>query len=392
MNKHSGNIIAPALDASLIAPASQMRQMLERLRAYRGFLLVVAVPTLIVASYVYLFAADQYQSEAHFLVRSTDSNTTSASGVGQLLGLTGGLSQSDSEGASVADYLSSHDAVAALNSRANIVQRFRRPEADFLSRLDTEKPTPENLLHYYKGKVFVRADHDSGITDLQVRAFRPDDAYVMIQDLLQLSEDRVNELNLRRYNDAISSSQHELSEAEAAVNGVQGQMTALRKARGDIDPQSAGEAQIKLASELNGDLVAAKAQLATMGGLIKHDSPQYIAMARQVRSLEAQSATQSKMASGHTSTIANDLGSFEDLRIRQGFAAKRYEAAAASLEKARDQARRQQLYLTRIVEPNRPVKALYPERLKITLTVFGALLLIYSMGWLLAAGVREHAA
>ena len=66
--------------------------------------------------------------------------------------------------------------------------------------------------------------------------------------------------------------------------------------------------------------------------------------------------------------------------------------AAASLEKAREQAIQQQLYLQRVVNPNMPVKALYPERGRILGTVLVSLLLIYSIGWLIVAGVREHAA
>jgi capsular polysaccharide transport system permease protein len=45
-----------------------------------------------------------------------------------------------------------------------------------------------------------------------------------------------------------------------------------------------------------------------------------------------------------------------------------------------------------VVDANLPVRALYPERTKIVLTAFLSLLLIYGIGWLIAAGVREHAA
>jgi capsular polysaccharide transport system permease protein len=45
----------------------------------------------------------------------------------------------------------------------------------------------------------------------------------------------------------------------------------------------------------------------------------------------------------------------------------------------------------RVVEPNLPGKALHPQRLKITATVFFSLLLSYAVGWLILAGVREHA-
>ena len=86
------------------------------------------------------------------------------------------------------------------------------------------------------------------------------------------------------------------------------------------------------------------------------------------------------------------MGGYEKLKLEQGFLAKRYEAAASSLAMAREQAQRQQLYIVHVVEPNVPVKSLYPERWRITLTVLIGTLLLYSIGWLIAAGVREHAA
>ena len=129
-----------------------------------------------------------------------------------------------------------------------------------------------------------------------------------------------------------------------------------------------------------------------MGGLIRETSPQYRALAAHVSALESQLAAQTGRLTGGRGAIAADIGGFENLRIRQDFLSKRYEAAAASLDKAREQAQHQQLYLVRVVEPNLPVRALYPKRLRIVVTVLVALLLAYGIGWLIAAGVREHAA
>jgi capsular polysaccharide transport system permease protein len=94
---------------------------------------------------------------------------------------------------------------------------------------------------------------------------------------------------------------------------------------------------------------------------------------------------------GPRAAMAPGLGAYESLRLRQEFAAKRYEAAAAALELARTETLKQQLFVARVVEPNLPVKALFPERLKSIATVFLASLLIYGIGWLILAGVREHA-
>lgn len=360
--------------------------------AYRNkwFVIVVLVPTLLVAAYYYILAADQYQSEAHFIVRTSDSSPMPSSGFSQLLGLGGGSSQSRSEAISVNDYLDSQQAVITLNERANLIERFRRPEADLATRLWFPDPTPEMLMRYYRKQIDVSFNQESGITTLRVRAFRPDDSFTIINQLLGMGEERVNMLNRRSQNDALKNARRQLGESEQALVDIQKQMTVFRQQRGDLDPEGSGKAQISLVATLQGQLTNARAQLNSMGGIIAPSSPQYVATAARVRALEAQVAGQTSKLTSGGGAIAARLGNYQDLQIRQEFAAKRYEVAAANLEKARDTASKQQLYIVRVVDPNMPVKSEFPERGKVLLTVFLSLLIAYGIGWLLVAGVREH--
>lgn len=358
----------------------------------RMFLLIVVLPTLLVSAYLYLVASDQYESEAHFLVRSQSTPEVATGGVGQMLSLVTGSGGSHNEAVSVADYLTSHDAVAALAGHDNLVQRFRRSDVDFLSRLSSANPSPERLLKYYRKRVLVNYSTETGITTLRVHSFRPTDSYELVQRLLALGEERVNVLNARSYNDAVATARRQLVEAENDLTVGQRQITQFRQKRGDIDPRASGQAQIGMVTSLNAQLAAARAQLIAMGNMISHSSPQYRAVAGRLQALEGQVAAQSAKLTGGDHTIAAKIGGYEDLQLRQEFLSKRYEAAAASLQKAREQAIQQQLYLVRVVEPNMPVKALYPERWRILLTVLIALLLTYAIGWLIIAGVREHAA
>ena len=359
---------------------------------FRFFLLIVVLPTALVAAYYYLVAADQYESEAHFIVSSGSHQTSAPSGFGQLLGLAGGASQSESQASSVSDYLRSHDAVETLQHDIDLVKIFRNGHADLLSRLHPENPTPETLLKYYRKMVNVHYDRDTGITDLTIKTFSPSDSLRLANLLLQMGENRVNQMNKRSFEDAVSTSRAQLQQAEDSVAKIQSRMTLFRQAKADIDPEGTGEAQIKLVSDLNASLAAARSQMQSMSGTIGQSSPQYVAMRRQVASLSAEIARQSAKLAGEGNNIASSLGDYEDLKVRQEFAAKRYEAAAAMLDKAEEDARSQQLYVVRVVNPNLPVKSLYPERGKIVATTLIALFLVYCIGWLIIAGVKEHAA
>jgi capsular polysaccharide transport system permease protein len=363
-------------------------------RARRMFLLIVVLPTVLVALYYGFVASNQYESEADFIVRAAqDTPMPPVSGLGQVLSLAGATTESQTQSLAVTDYLDSHDAVAALRNQVQLVERFRRPEVDVLSRLFNAQPRAETLLKYYRRHVDVEYSTETGITSLRVRTFRPGDSYAIINALLGLGEQRVNALNARLFQDTLAVANRQLEQAEAAVAQSQTTITGFRQENRDIDPTGSGAAQIKLVSELTGSLAAARAQLASMAGAIRPDSPQYIAQAARVRALEGQVAAQSaRLASGDGhKTIATDLGAYEGLRLRQDFAAKRYAAAAASLEQARERAMKQQLFIVRVVEPNVPDKATYPKRLTIIATVFFGLLFAYAIGWLIVAGVREHA-
>lgn len=390
MNMHG--IMTPISQETRSSHQKWLDRVWLRMRRMRGLLLVVVLPTLLAAGYYFLIAADEYQSEAHFVVRAAGESPVSSSGFGQLLGISGGISSSQGEAMSVADYLTSHDAVDTLGKRVDLVAMFRRPEADLLSRIWSDRPTPESLLKFYRGRVGVHYNPDTAITTLTVRAFRPGDAHMLAGMLLAMGEQRVNALNQRSYQDAVATSARQLGETESAAAALQGQMTRFRQSHGDIDPQASGEAQIRLVSTLSGNLSAARAQLSAMGGTISPSSPQYVALVQRVRALASQLASQSGKLAGGGQAIASDLGGYEGLRVRQEFMGKRYEAAAASFEKARADAQKQQLYLVRIVDANMPVKSEFPERWRILGTLFAGLMLVYGIGWLIAAGVREHAA
>jgi len=359
-------------------------------RRNKWFLAIVLVPTFVVAVYYYLLAADQYQSEAHFIVKTGDNSPMPSGGLSQLLGMGGGLSQARGEAIAVNDYLDSQQAVLALNRSSDLVARFRRPEADYATRLWYSQPTPEALLKYYRRMVDVQSNPETGITVLKVRSFRPEDSYAIVNQLLRLGEERVNMINRRSQNDALANARRSLVEAERELATIQGRLTGFRQTQGDLDPSGSGKAQIELVATLQGQLTNARAQLNAMQGIISPSSPQYVATAARVHALEAQVAGQTGKLAGGGGAIAARLGNYQDLEIRQEFASKRYEAAAANLERARETAIRQQLYIVRVVDPNLPVKSQYPQRSKIVLTVFLSLLVAYGIGWLLAAGVREH--
>lgn len=385
----------PELIEVVDAPTGRTQPTAETLRAllarHRMFLMVVLLPTLVASLYFGLIASSQYISEAHFLVRAAGSGQPTASSLSQMLGIGANLSPAQAESQALGDYLTSHDAVAALEKRLSLTRLFQRPGTDFFSRLRNE-PTPETLHKFYTRQVDVDYSSETGITTLKVRAFQPGDALRIATALIEIGEARVNLLNKRAYDDALRVARMQLAEAERELSMIQAQLTRFRQAGRNIDPIRTSGAQIELVTRLRGELATARAQLAGMANAVSPSAPQLRAMEARVAALAAQVAREDSRMTDGSRALAVGLGEYEQLQLRQEFAAKRYSAAAAALEAASEQAGRQQLFVVRVVEPNLPVKSLYPRRLWIVASIFVGLLLIYGIGWLIAAGVREHAA
>jgi capsular polysaccharide transport system permease protein len=382
--------IKPAGEVSEAKGVLRYQRIQQALRRYRWFLLLVVLPTLLTASYLFLVTSDQYESSTDFIVRRAQGSAKGPLGMGQVFGFSIGTDQSRADAYFVEEYLLSHDSVSELRKNDQLVERFQRSGADIGSRLWYANPKPEALLEYFRKHVDITQDDDTGISHLRVRAFSPEDAFALCRKLLAMGEGRINSLNERTFSDQVANALRDRQVAEVALAKTQTELTNLRQSQRDIDPASSGRAQIGLVTNATSQLMLARSRLQSMGQFLSKSSPQYIALASQVRALEAQISGQASQIAGTGPSIAGNLGNFEDLVIRKEIAAQRFASASASYENAKSDAVKQQLYLTRIVEPNLPVKSLFPQRIRIVATIFFGLIMAYAIGWLLAAGIKEH--
>lgn len=381
---------APALPAPPPATPSwhQRLRAHPRYRRNAGWLWFVALPTLLAVLYYGLFAADLYASEARYLVRSP--SRMQVGGLGSLL-QGGGLLPARDDVYTVHDYLLSRDALKSLGEVEDLHAVFGRPEADYPARWPNllYRDNFEALYRYYDSRVAVTIDSTTGITTLTVKAFRPDDAQRLANQLLALGERLVNKLNERSRQNAVRDAERLVTDAEGNVAGAEAALLAYRNRERLLDPgktsNAALDSQAKLQSELNG----ARARLAQLERSAPA-SPLRDDLKARVDILARQVEEQRGRLAGDAGSLAPKLSEYGQLVLKQEFAGRALTSALASLEAARAEARRQQIYLDHVVEPNLPDRALYPRRLQSILIVFVTCFLAYTIGALLLAGVREH--
>jgi capsular polysaccharide transport system permease protein len=355
--------------------------------------LVVLLPALLAAAFLFGVMADQYESEAMFTVRGVQQDSARVSGLGDLLGAAGSIGTGQAEARSVGHYLRSAEALSDLKAKGlDLPALFRRPEADVASRLWFESPEAETLLRYYRGQVDILFNPEDGVTRLRVRAFRPADALALNQALLTLAETKINSFNDRALDAVMRNALGDVDVAERDLTAAQQALTRFRQGTRDIDPRLNIEGTASISAELEAQILRVRAQLQSARASLAPGSPQLQALQARLSALEAQQSGLRSRLAGSSGSLAPRLAGYEELQLRQQFAAKRYEAARTGLELARAQALKQRLFVVMVVTPNLPEKSLYPERFTLLGATLVALLLVYGIGWLLLAGVREHTA
>lgn len=368
---------------------SQGWRLRPLVRRYRWFALLVMLPVLVTALYLYVFAADLYVSESQFLIRSAEAPAPSSM-LGSFLGASS-MRPTAEETSAVQAFLISHDAVAALDRQLNLRTMYKRPVVDVLGRLNGD-PTAESLLRYYKRHVKVAADDTSGVTTLTVKAFRPEDARKIAESLLVLSDQLVNRFNDRAQADALRVAQAEVARSEARVAAVHDQLALFRNNKRSLDPEKSGAMVTQVIGGIEVELARARAELAVQSAGLRQGNPQLTALQSRVASLERQAQAQNARLTGAAGSLAPTVTAYERIALEREFADKEYAASMVSLDSARLDAQKKHLYLVRVVEPNLPQKSLAPQRGYILLTLFLSLLVAYGIGWLILAGIREHAA
>lgn len=356
----------------------------------RGFQLTVLLPLLLAALYLFGLAADQYVSEARFTIRSREGGAQVASPLGELLG-GAALRQGADPGIAIRDYLTSLDALRELRDAVDPVAIWRRPEADALARLWWADPSAEHLLWYYRRMVSVSYEPTIGVVILTVRAFRPEDAKAIADRLLEQAEAFVNRLSERARIDTLRVAQEEVQRAEERVIAARQALTAFREREAALDPTREAAASLEAVARLEGLLAQTRAELQERLGFMRPDNPQIGVLRNRIESLEREIAEARRRITAGEAAIPQQLATYERLMLEREFADRQLASAIGSLEAARIEAQRQQLFLARIVEPNLAEYPLYPRSLLILTTLAVVLLVLYGVAWLIAAGIREHA-
>lgn len=380
--------VLEASDVRLHHPRARRRSLLRR----HGWVwLIMALPALTALVYYGLVASDRYVSEAQIVVRRA-SDQGSTGGFASFL-KSAGIGGGPDDINIVQAYVLSRDALHSLQQKLPIKAMFGHSGADFIARWPSliYGRTEEELFRYYQTMVTAAPDPETGVLTITVQAFDPAHAKAIAGALLDLAEAMVNRTNDRMQSEGIKSANDEVARSEEALIASQVALTQFRNRELILDPQQNAVLLSELIGKLNTELASTLAQIEQLRQNAPN-SPQFGPLNAHANSLRQQIEAQRDSISSAGSGLADKVSEYERLNLQQQFATRRLTGAVAALTIATAQARRQQIFVERIVEPNLSDKSTRPRSLVNIVTVIGWSLLLYLVYWLLGAGVREHAA
>ena len=351
--------------------------------------LTVILPTVTSILYFGMIAQDQYISESSFIVRSAQKQN----------GLTGldalfqssGLSRSQADIYAVQEYIRSRTALDTLSKQLP-VRSYYEEKGDIFSRFNGLgfEGSQEAFYLYFRQKLNINLDNVSGITTLRVQSFDANESQQINQALLKKGEDLINKINDRARKDTITFAEQAVNTAQKKVRDAADELMQFRITNGVLDLKEQSVMQLNLISKLQDELITIQTQLDQVRA-VTPDNPQISGLETREKSLLKEIARQTKMITGATGkSIANKAAEYQRLILNNDLAEKQLTLAISSLETAKSEADRQQLYLEIVSQPNKPDMPQLPKRLYNIAATFIISLMIYGILSLMIASVREH--
>lgn len=356
-----------------------------------AFVLAVVVPTILTALFYMFLATNQYATVSQFAVRGP----AGAAGPADMLGLFATTASSETADTYILiNYIHSRDMIEEVDRRINLREIYDRPEADFYYRFDPTKPI-EKFVGYMKTMITTEFDTFSGVVTLTVRAFRPEDAQLVAENVIAAGERLVNTLSARAREDSLREARAEVAKAEQRLRLSRAMIATFRGTEAEIDPAAAAAAQQGVITKLEGEATTIGAQLNALRQTMSPSAPSVVRLESQLAAVRQQADVERQKVAleraGTTGTaLTARLTRFEELETERQFAERAFVSSLASLEGARLESDRKQRYLAVFVSPRSAEEAQYPQGLRWTAVIFGICIIVWGIFSIVIAGVRDH--
>ena len=360
-----------------------------------SFIVMVAGPVAGIGWYLWERAYDRYVSRVSFSVRTEE--------VGSAIEMLGGIAELSGSSSSDTDilykFIQSHELVRLIDDRLDLRSLWAKADPEQDPYFAYHPPgTIEDLLEYWQRTVKVYNDSStSGLIDIEVNAFTPEDAHRIASAVYDESSAMINRLSAIAQEDATRYARDELTQSIERLKQARSTLTRFRNVNQIVDPNASISSQMGLLSSLQFELAETMIDLNMLSRqTARKNDPRVLEANRRaevIRNLIAEERRKIGIDPTQTeagTAFADIVGEYENLEVEREFAEQAYIAALAAYDAANAEARRQSLYLAAHVRPTLAEAPEEPKRLTLLLLCSLFLFLIWAILVLAAYAIKDR--
>ncbi len=334
-------------------------------------LVLFVVPVLLAIVYYGFLAADQFESETRFTVRSS----TPALGkdqLGKATGLPAAKIIQDTQ--IIADFINSKAMLHELEEKVSFRKVYGDADVDYWARLDDDA-TSEEALKYWRRMVSISISPSSGIVTVKVRAFSPGDAQNILRQVVARAEVVVNDINSRIWKDVTATAQANFDYAVSNLKEAREQLQVAQDKTGVLSVEGTSAVINSLITTTERQVLELEQKYDTQRAFVSKNAPHLLVLQREIKSKREQLADLNQQLAGGNAggnNLANVSVAIAQRQLEQSLAEQQFSQSVKTLEQIRFASRQQLLYLDAFLAPEKPDSAEYPKRLLWMVAVFFA--------------------
>ena len=164
----------------------------------------------------------------------------------------------------------------------------------------------------------------TGVLQIDVRAFAPEDAEAIGKAILAESSELVNELSQIAREDATRFAIEDARQAEVRLKKMRVLIRNFRVQNQIIDPEADVESQMGVVSALQAELASSLVEQATLRDFVQGGDQRLVNLGRKIAAIRAQIAIEREDMSveGSGQSLSQIIGEYEELLVDLEFAQK----------------------------------------------------------------------
>ncbi|MFY0642118.1 MAG: lipopolysaccharide biosynthesis protein [Bermanella sp.] len=351
-----------------------------------GSFALVLLASILVVGYYTIVASPRYATNTQFVVKEAGSNEAALMGFAAL----GTTSSAMRDALIIKEYVESRQMAVSLDEAIGLKAHYQNDEWDALSGL-SESATVEDYVEFYKNHISVRHDELSDIVHIEVQAFTPEYSLLLGQTLLEKSEQFINSLGDKMAKEQLAYAQKEVERLYTNMKNQQQQLVLFQNNNELYNPEQQGSAMLTAIGNLQAQIIGAQAKLKEMIAVMRDDAAEVKSQRILIKSLQQQlNEEQGKLTSDDQKSLNQITANFQEIKLNTELATGLYQAGLSSMEVVRADAYRKLKHLLIVQHPAQPETDQYPRRIYSIFTWFVSLLIMYLLGRLIWAIVKEH--